>query len=109
MVRNLTIQRDALDANKNRHIIKAYFMYWFVGENVTTSSHITRVLLSSWDRIVHNRAHRWAYVLALSPITEGQRTDGLNSEQTKKMLTDFIRQIVPTFQIAEMPKPTPGH
>jgi len=102
VIRNLTIQRDHVTANNEHHVVRGYYMYWFVGENVTTPSHFTRFLLSGWDRVAHNRAHRWAYVSVLSPVTDSLRANGLNAEQTQTMMTDFIRKIVPAFQISEM-------
>jgi EpsI family protein len=102
-VRKLTIQRDEVDQVGGHHMLRAYFMYWFVGENVTTASHLTRVFLSSWDRIFHNRAHRWAYIMVMSPITDSMRSNGLNAAQTQEMMTRFISQVVPSFQKNEMP------
>jgi hypothetical protein len=102
-VRNLTIQRVVSIAGKPA-TITAYNMYWFVGENVTTPSHVTRVFLTSWDRIVHNRAHRWAYVTVSSPITKDYRPDGLDAAQTMQLLLEFIRTAVPYFQKDEMPE-----
>jgi hypothetical protein len=81
-------------------------MYWYVADNLTTPSHLTRNLISSWDRVVNNRDHRWAYVIAMSPITKTFRPDGLDADQTREMLTNFIRQIVPTFQKNELDRDT---
>jgi hypothetical protein len=100
-VRNLTIRRTI--SHEGRSItITGYNMYWFVGENVTTPSHLTRVFLTSWDRIFHNRAHRWAYVTVSSPITKDLRPDGLDAAQTRALLVAFIREVVPYFQKSEM-------
>lgn len=107
VVRNLAIEHANFAADSNRQVVRGYYMYWFVGENVTTPSHFTRIILTSWDRIMHNRAHRWAYVSVLSTITNSLRPDGLDAEQTRTMLTDFIRQAVPAFQKSEMPEQNP--
>jgi len=107
VVRNLTIQHDAIAANNEHLLVNGYFMYWFVGEDVTTPSHFTRYFLSSWDRFAHNRVHRWAYVSILSQVTDSIRPNGLGAEQTRTMLADFIRKIVPTFQKSEMPDSAP--
>jgi len=104
VVRNLTIQSEAIDAHKMRHLIQAYYMYWYVADGISTPSSTTRNWLSSWDRVVHNRDHRWAYVIAMSPITASFRPDGLNDGQTRQLLSDFIRAIVPSFQKSEMPE-----
>lgn len=102
-VRNLFLQREALDDQHRRLTVKALYMYWYVADNLTTPSHDERNWISSWDRIFHNRDHRWAYVIAMSPITQTIRPDGLNEAQTRDLLTGFIRQIVPTFQKNEFP------
>jgi hypothetical protein len=101
-VRNLTIKRD-INTNGHPVTLTEYNMYWFVGENVTTASHFMRIFLSSWDRIVHNRAHRWAYVTVASLINKNIYPHGRDAEQTRAMLVAFIQQIVPTFQKNEMP------
>jgi EpsI family protein len=102
--KRLTLERE-VETTDGRHIkIHGYYVYWFVGQNITTASHFTRLLLSNWDRAVHNRAHRWAYVSFFTTVTEGLRPDGINDEQTRSMLADFMKQIVPTFQISEMPQ-----
>lgn len=102
VVRNLSIQRDTISENKEHHLIHAYYMYWYVADGITTPSHSTRNWVSSWDRILHNRDHRWAYVIAMSLITQSFQSDGLDADRTREMLADFIRQIVPTVQKSEM-------
>ncbi len=104
VARNLSIQRDAIGPDQSHHLLKAYYMYWYVADDFTTPSHTVRNLISSWDRVVHNRDHRWAYVIAMSPITNSIDANGLNADQTRDLLTDFIRQIVPTFQKNELRK-----
>jgi hypothetical protein len=100
-VRNLTV-RHAYPVEGKDVTLTRYNMYWFVGDNVTTSSHLVRIFLSSWDRIFHNRAHRWAYVTVASLITKDLTPDGKDAAQTKAMMVDFIQHIVPTFQKSEM-------
>jgi hypothetical protein len=103
VARKLTLERQVAGQNNEQVTVRAYYMYWFVGQKVSTPSEMERVLLSNWDRVVHNRAHRWAYVSAFSLITDNLSPDGLNAGQTQALLVDFTGQIVPTFQISEMP------
>jgi len=105
IVRNLTVQHDAYDVNHKPRVVESYFMYWYVADGVVTASQVERNWISSWDRVVHNRNHRWAYVFAMSPITDSVRADGLNPEQTREMMAQFIQQIVPTFQKSELAEP----
>jgi hypothetical protein len=100
----LTLERRITDPKTGSVIpVRAFYIYWFVGQNVTTPSEIHRVLLSNWDRVMHNVAHRWAYVSVFSLITDNLRQDGENAEQTEARMVDFSKRIVPTFQISEMP------
>jgi hypothetical protein len=103
-VRNLTIKKDVPYQGKSITFTQ-YNMYWFVGENVTTPYHLVRIFLSSWDRIFHNRANRWAYVTVSSLITGDLIRNGRDPAQTKALLVEFIQKIVPTFQKSEMPPP----
>jgi EpsI family protein len=100
--RRLTLERQVVVQSGDHVTLRAFYVYWFVGQNVTTASEMERVLLSNWDRVVHNAAHRWAYVSVYSLITENLRPDGLDPDQTQALLVDFTKQIVPTFQISEM-------
>ncbi len=101
--RKLSLSRQIVGQGGEPVTLRAFYIYWFVGQNVTTSSEMYRVLLSNWDRVVHNRAHRWAYVSVFSTILGGIQPGGLDPAQTEAMLTDFTKQVVPTFQISEMP------
>jgi len=103
VARRLSLQRQAVVQSGDHITVKAFYIYWFVGQNVTTPSEMERVLLSNWDRVFHNAAHRWAYVSVFSLVTDNLRPDGLNPDQTQSMMVDFAKQIVPTFQISEMP------
>ncbi len=102
-VQNLYLQRQEIAADGSKRIQRRLYMYWFVGENVTTSDHMMRVWIGSWDRVVHNRAHRWAFVIATAAVGADQRPGGKTVEETKTLLTDFIRDAVPSFQKSEMP------
>lgn len=99
----ITLEREVPDPNGGVVSVRAFFDYWFVGKDVTTYSEMWRVLSSNWDRVFYNRANRWAYVSVFSLITDNLRPDGLDADQTRTVLVDFTKQVVPTFQISEMP------
>jgi hypothetical protein len=103
VVRNLTVERQVVTQDNQHVTVRGLYVYWFVGDKITTPSHFTRILLSNWDRVINNRAHRWAYVSMFSIVTDNLRPDGLSTDATKAMIVDFIKQIVPTFQKTEMP------
>jgi EpsI family protein len=96
-VMNLTIERTARMGNQPVSV-RSYYMYWFVGKDKTTPYHLNRTFLTSWDRLIHNIYHRWAYVIISSTITEGLSYPHRNAEETLKMLESFIADIVPSFQ-----------
>jgi EpsI family protein len=106
-VRKLTIERNDLGQDGVLRLHRAYYMFWYVTDGITTASHLERNLRSSWDRIIHSRDHRWAYVIAMAEITgTPQDSGGMDADQTQQMLAAFIRQIVPTFQKSEIPSYT---
>jgi hypothetical protein len=79
------------------------FLYWYVGNQMTTHDQITRILRSNFDLLLHNKVHRWAYVIVSAPVLDGFISNGRNEAQTLELLQDFIREAVPRFQKSEMP------
>ena len=75
--------------------LNSIFCYWFVGKDVSTPSHLMRLLLTSWDRVVHKLNHRWAYIAVSAPVLEGFQFGGKNGEETEKMLSAFISDMGP--------------
>ena len=100
-VMNLSLVRDVEVGPGDRRKLYANYFYWFVGKNVTTPHHWTRVFLTSYDRITKNLNHRWAYVIVMSIITEGFVPMGKNEAQTVQMLKEFTAEIAPTFMRKE--------
>ena len=94
-VMEVSISRAVETSPGITHPLNSYYDYWFVGNGVSTPSHVTRILLNSWDRVVHHKNHRWAYVAVSAPVLEGFKREGKNAEQTKKMITEFISQMAP--------------
>jgi len=76
--------------------LPSLYCYWFVGNGVTTSSHLHRLLLTSWDRIVHHKNHRWAYIAVSAPVLQGFISNGKDAGATQKMITDFIANLAPS-------------
>ena len=107
-VKDLLIERVWVSNDGSRKPVRAHYVYWFVGSDVTTPSNETRVWLSSWDNIVRNVNHRWAYPSVSAWVTEGLDPDETaqrqrSSEETLAMITALIRDLVPRFQKAYMP------
>jgi hypothetical protein len=75
--------------------LDTFYCYWFVGSGVTTSSHLIRLFLTSWDRVVHHKNHRWAYVAVSAPVLEGLTPNGKSAEETLRMISGFISDLAP--------------
>ncbi len=102
-VKDLLIEREWLDDAGGRRMLRAHYVYWFVGADVSTPDNWTRVWLSSWDNVLRSVNHRWAYPSMAAWVTEGwdpaltgqrQRT----SEQTLELIKNLIRELAPGFQ-----------
>jgi hypothetical protein len=83
--------------------LKFYYLYWYVGREVSTPYSFVRVLLTNWDLVMHRRNQRWAYVICAAYVTKGFETPGRDQAQTLAQLKEFIRAAAPTFVKSEMP------
>jgi hypothetical protein len=75
--------------------LTSLFCYWFIGDGTTTSSHVMRVFLTSWDRVVHGKNHRWAYAAVSAPVLQGFQPGGRDLKGTETLVTDFIGRLGP--------------
>lgn len=102
-VMRLLLSRQVSLPGGGKKTVRALNLYWFVGSDRTTPHHFERIFLTSWDRIFRNRAHRWAYVTVLAPITEDTLEYGGKDEAaTLETLKRFIADIVPEFTRPEI-------
>jgi hypothetical protein len=83
--------------------LKAHYVYWFAGNGLTTPYHADRLWRSTWDSVMHNVNHRWAYASVMALVTAGidpkqtgerHRTD----DQTGRLIAFLIQNLVPQFQ-----------
>ena len=102
-VKDLYIEKTITLKSGERRPLRAHYVYWFVGADVTTPSHVERIWLTIRDNLVRNLNHRWAYpsLMAIvtdnfSPSESGERIR--NSEETRTLVTDFIQKLVPQIQ-----------
>ena len=65
-----------------------YYAYWFVGKDRETPFHLERMFWMAWDRIIHNVAHRWAYI-----AVAGDRS--LSNDDHVEQVRGFIHDIYP--------------
>lgn len=108
-VRDLAIEREVLLGNGTKQSLHAHYVYWFVGEDVSTPSNMERQLLSFRDNVLRNVNHRWAYPSVMAWVTEGlppaktgQRSR--SDEETVAMLLNLVRTLAPKFQKNLMPR-----
>ena len=68
------------------------FAYWFAGRDRETASHWRRLAWMASDRLLHNRASRWAYVsiTAMHPFDQ---------PAARQELFDFLRDLYPAIRL----------
>lgn len=107
-VRDLAIEREVLLNDGTKLPLRAHYVYWFVGADVTTPSNFERQLISLRDSVLRNVNHRWAYPSVMARVTDnltlqqsGERIR--NDADTVKMILSLIRSLAPRLQQDEMP------
>ena len=68
----LRIERELTTPRGEKVRVPALFAYWFVGADKVVATSTERVLLTSFDRLRHLQAHRWAYVVAQTLAPDGE-------------------------------------
>ena len=76
------------------------FGYWFIGGGRETPSHLKRLAWMAWDRLIHNRADRWAYVSVYIP-------EAGSVEAGQALLSGLLRQLVPELESSTPGSPSP--
>lgn len=87
----LLLKRDVTLEDGRSHTIGYFYLYWFVGKDRVTASHMDRVLFNTLDRALHGVSHQWAYVSYLMPIYDSE-------EASAEVLTRFVAESYPRFQ-----------
>ena len=68
----LRIEREITTLRGEKVKVPALFAYWFVGADKIVASNTERVLHTSFDRLRHLQAHRWAYVVVQTLAVDGE-------------------------------------
>jgi EpsI family protein len=92
-----------IDVNGKTAELESLFLYWFVGKDTATASHLVRVLKTNLDVLLTNTNHRWAYVIASAPVLAGLTPSGKTEPETLAMLKDFIAKFAPDIMKSEQP------
>jgi hypothetical protein len=64
------LQTERAEANDERKF-RALVAYWFVNGDRIVTSHWERAWWDAWNRVLHGRADRWAYVLLQADAEDG--------------------------------------
>lgn len=102
-VKDLFIERVAAMPDGRQTTLRAHYVYWFIGADVTTPSHAERVWLTLWDNITRNINHRWAYTSMMALVTDNLSTEDSgqrrrDNQQTLEVVEKLIRELAPKFQ-----------
>ena len=110
LVRDLLIEKPVTLNNGARRVARAHYVYWFVGNDVTTPGNWTRMWLSARDSVLRNVNHRWAYPAVMAVVTDGFKTGEISerkrtADETLTLITTLIRELAPKFQRGLMRDP----
>jgi exosortase len=61
----------AVAAPGGRVVVPQLVAYYFVGGDVVVADHWERIARDAWNRVIHGRADRWAYVLLQTGDSDG--------------------------------------
>lgn len=102
-VRDLAIEREVLLNDGSKLPLRAHYVYWFVGADVSTPNNLERQLISLRDSVLRNVNHRWAYPSVMARVTDnltpqqsGERRR--NDAETVEMILSLIRSLAPRLQ-----------
>jgi EpsI family protein len=86
----LRIRREE-QTPRGKRVVPQLVAYWFVGGDVVTGTHWQRLARDAWNRVVHARADRWAYVLMQTDATDGEAA-------ALARMQDVLNGTLPAFQ-----------
>lgn len=82
---------------------EALYAYFFVSKDAETAKHFDRIAITNLDLLFHNKAHRWAYVIAMAGVNGGR-----SREQTLDLIKRFFQQSAPYILKSESPDGPPA-
>jgi len=68
----LRVEREYTGNDGRQVKVPGLFAYWFVGADKVVATNSARVAYTSFDRLRHFEAHRWAYVFAQTFAVDGE-------------------------------------
>jgi exosortase/archaeosortase family protein len=88
--RVLRVEKD-VSTPAGRVRIRQIVAYYFVGGDVVVADHWDRMARDVWNRVVHGRADRWAYILLQTGASDG-------AEAALGRIQEILDATLPTFQ-----------
>jgi len=67
----LRVRRE-VQTPRGKAVVPQLVAYWFVGGDCIVATHWQRMLRDAWNRVVHARSDRWAYVLMQTDASDGE-------------------------------------
>lgn len=100
---DLAIERTQLLDNGTKLPLRAHYVYWFVGADVSTPSNLERQLITFRDNVLRNVNHRWAYPSVMARVTSNikpqQSGERIRSDkETIDMILSLISSLAPRLQ-----------
>jgi hypothetical protein len=84
--------------------VPALYAYFFVSKDAETPRHWDRIAITNLDLLLHNKSHRWAYVIVMAPVLKGLVPGGKDRTETIEEIKKFLRATAPEFLKSEMPR-----
>ncbi len=86
----LHVQRE-LQTPRGTVVVPQLIAYWFVGGDTVEPTYWKRLARDAWNRVVHARADRWAYVLMQTDARDGDPA-------ALARMQEVLDQTLPAFQ-----------
>lgn len=96
-VMDLTIEREGFKSSGEQGKIRAHYVYWWVGKDVSTPYSLTRVLMTAWDNAVRGVNHRWAYP-NMMVFNDGSMMEIQGDQDAWERASRVLENVVPYFQ-----------
>ena len=91
----LHLSKKVTPQDSEAYTLKAHYIYWWVGKNISTPHSLKRILLSALNNIFKNTNDRWAYP---SVMVYSLANDKNAENEARQRGLDFIKEYAPTFQ-----------
>jgi hypothetical protein len=85
--------RYVLNGSRGQESVPELVAYWYVGADRVVSTQMDRMFVDGWNRMVHGRSDRWAYVLLKTGAADGD-------DEALRRIQSVLNSALPEFQPA---------